>query len=67
MAKRIQSACLQQTIRFETPAEFAEYKSKLERKRVQFVTDDMQVQPDGSVIVQVRRQYNNYSVQEYLK
>ena len=48
--KRIKSACLLQTVHFRTA-----YKIEEEA-----------VQPDGSVIVKIRKQYNNHNVGDYM-
>lgn len=77
--KRVKSACLQQTIRFELneKLEHAEaaaaalreaelYKKGLERKGIPFVVDSEVVLPDGTPELKIRRQYNNYSVGSYL-
>lgn len=77
--KRIQSACLEQTIRFvmkdDIPraeaeqmvkAECRHYLEQLDRNRTAYKVLDETLQPDGSLIVQIKRQYNNYDIGEYL-
>lgn len=78
--KRIQNACLLQTIRFQlrdgsesanpaadVQAEVAHYKEQLKRSYTKYQIDSEEVQPDGSVIVKIRKQYNNYEVGDYFK
>lgn len=79
--KRIKSAAILQTLVFSqkeeaglTPeqaaklnqAEFEHYKLSLERTRTRHQNTDVQHQPNGSIIVQVRKQYNSKAdVDEY--
>ena len=64
--KRILSACLQQTIRFETRQEFEDYTEQLNRKSKNYRVDSVTDEPNGSVVVQVRKQYNEYQPGTYL-
>ena len=77
--KRIQSACLEQTILFSASddlspelaakmvrQEVESYKLSLTRKQVAYKIEAETPQPDGSVIVMLRRQYNFYSCGSYL-
>ena len=64
--KRILSACLQQTIRFETKQEFEDYKGQLDRKNKPYRVDSVAEEPTGSVVVQIRKQYNDYQPGTYL-
>lgn len=77
--KRIQSACLEQTIHFqlkedlghdeavkEVQAELEHYKEVLKRKRVQHKITAETVQPDGSILIKIMRQYNAYDCGSYL-
>lgn len=77
--KRIQSACLNQTVHFqlkdgipheaavrEVQAEYQNYKSSLERSRTQYRILEELPQPDGSIIIKVKKQYLDYSVGDYL-
>lgn len=63
--KRILSACMEQTQRFESEMDLAAYLKKLERKRTAYKVVSQQVQPDGSVVVEIKKAYNNYSVGDY--
>lgn len=77
--KRIKSACLQQTIHFMLKEDLrhedalrgvkedvAAYKMQLERSRTRYRIDSEEEQPDGSVIVKIRKQYNSYDCGDYL-
>ena len=77
--KRIQSACLSQTIHFQLKddlehsqaveqvrAEYAHYKQLLERNRTQYKIVEQATQPDGSIILKVIKQYNSSPVGDYL-
>lgn len=78
--KRIKAACLLQTIHFQLKDDFGHaaavkavkeelknYKEQLERKRTKFQIVDEVEQPDGSIIIHIKKQYNNHSCDEYLK
>lgn len=77
--KRIQSACVCQTLHFilkeELGHEFAaqqvkeeveHYKRILERNRTKYKIVEETVQPDDSIIVKVIKQYNQSPVGNYL-
>jgi len=77
--KRIKAACLLQTIHFQlkdgqgrTEAvravkdEVEHYKASLERSRTKYRILEEQEQPDGSVVLKIRKQYNNYDYGDYL-
>lgn len=78
--KRIKAACLLQTIHFQlkddlghaaavkaVKDELEHYKVQLERKNTKFRIVDEAEQPDGSIIVHIKKQYNNHSCDEYMK
>ena len=65
--KRVLSACLQQTIRFETRQEFEEYTRQLDAKKKQYKVDNVTEEPTGSVVAVVRKQYNEYKLGSYLE
>ena len=78
--KRIESACLLQTIHFKlkddlerdaaerrVQTEVACFKDHLKQTRTRYVLEEEQAQQDGSVILRIRKQYNKYSVGNYLK
>ena len=71
--KRITSACLEQTIRFFDAAgtispedELEQYKKKMERKHVKYEILDSKREPDGSILIKIKKQYNTYSTDGYL-
>lgn len=77
--KRIKSACICQTLHFMlkdgisndvnkrlVAAEVESYKKSLDRNRTQYKIVDEAVQPDGSIIVKVIKQYNTSPVGDYL-
>lgn len=79
--KRVKAACVLQTLLFAqkpemgysaeqaqkiNEAEIAHYKTMLERNRIRYQILDTCVQKDGSVLVHVRKQYNDRTdVSEY--
>lgn len=81
--KRVKAACILQTLVFlqkpETgfsrermlkinQEEFEHYKATLERQKTRYQIDDVAEQEDGSLVVRVRKQYNdNTDVSEYFK
>ena len=77
--KRIQSACICQTLHFmlkeELPVqearrqlthEVAHYKETLDRNRVKYRILEETPQSDGSIIMKVIKQYNQSPVGDYL-
>lgn len=78
--KRIQAACLEQTIHFELKEDIAHseavmlvkkeaeaYKAALERKRIRYQIEGETVLPDGSIQLQIKKQYNAYPCGGYLQ
>lgn len=77
--KRVKAACLQQVLHF-TPKEgvapqfapqavaeeVAQYKARLEHIRTQYKIIREETQPDGSVILEIKKQYNTSPVGSYL-
>lgn len=78
--KRIKSACLEQTVYF-TPkdtgegreaearavaAEVSHYKALLDRRRIKYEILSETAREDGSVVLKLKRQYNDYPVGEYM-
>ncbi len=79
--KRVKAACILQTLVFSQKAdsglsipqmlemnrrEVAYYKTTLDRTRTRYQIDSEQEQQDGSIIVRVRKQYNDKAdVTEY--
>jgi hypothetical protein len=71
--KRIISACLEQTIRFDTNNEanpkedLKKLLSSLDRRRTKYELVSSEEAKDGSLIVKIKKKYNNYSTEGYLK
>ncbi len=74
--KRVKAACICQTLHFmrkeelgQTEAsvqeEVARYKQSLDRSRTQYKILEETVQPDGSVLLKLKKQYNQSPVGEY--
>lgn len=79
--KRVQSACIFQTLLFSQKpemelsrekalsinrAEITNYLKRLERTRIRYQLADQQELEDGSILIHIRKQYNDRcSVQEY--
>ncbi|MGI6006427.1 MAG: hypothetical protein ACOX8E_02920 [Ruminococcus sp.] len=78
--KRIKAACLLQTIHFQLnedidhttavkmmKSELEHYKLQLEHKHTKFqITNEIE-QPDGSMIIHIKKQYNNYNCDGYIE
>lgn len=69
--RRIVSACLLQTLRFDTfngsnPEEELElYCRKLDSKRTEYEIEEKKKESDGSLIVKIKKQYNSYKMTGY--
>ena len=76
--KRIKAACLLQTVCFQpTDAcsseldkkqvrkEYEAYKEKMIRQHAQFKILEESVQPDGSIIVKLKKQNNQQAIGDY--
>ena len=77
--KRIRAACLEQTIHFllkdgvtsefgkqQVRKEFEAYKAQLERNRTPYKIVEEAEQPDGSLMIKIKRQNNSQPVGDYL-
>lgn len=77
--KRIKAACLLQTLHFglkddldheaavrAVQEEVRIYKMRLNARHTNYRIDEEIVQPDGSVIIKIRKQYNTNPVGEYI-
>lgn len=77
--KRVQYACLEQTLHFTLKedlghAEAAEtvqrevelYKRKLDQSRTRYQIIEESKQPDGSYIIKIKKQYNHHDCGPYL-
>ena len=78
--KRVKAACLLQTLHFQlkddipreealhiVEEEVKHYKARLEARHIQYRIEDETTQPDGSVIIRLRKQYNMSPMGDYLK
>jgi site-specific recombinase, resolvase family len=78
--KRVKAACICQTLHFllkedvahdlavkQVEQEVEQYRKNLERNHTQYKMVGQSVQPDGSIIVKVIKQYNSAPVGDYLK
>lgn len=77
--KRIKAACIKQTLHFLLKEdinhdlavklvreEVDKYKMQLDRNRTQYKILAESVEPDGSVMVEILKQYNTSPVETYL-
>lgn len=78
--KRIKTACLEQTIHFAlspnlTPSEAVRaarqeadiYRKSIENKKGKCKIVDETTQPDGSVMLKLKKQYLSYPIGDYLE
>lgn len=78
--KRIQAACICQTLHFflkdemskernekYSQEEFEKYKQSLEKSHTEYRVLEEVKQDDGSLIIKIIKQYNNSPVGDYLK
>lgn len=77
--KRIIEACLEQTIHFQLKdgispelakqqvrQEYESYKMQMDRQRTQYKIVEEAEQPDGSLIIRIKKQNNTQPVGNYL-
>ena len=77
--KRIKAACLEQTIHFmlkdDLPreaalrtvrGEYSHYLEQLNRNRTAYQVLAEEEQPDGSLVVKLKKQYNSYDCKPYM-
>lgn len=77
--KRIKAACLEQTIHFQLKdgisselakqqvrQEYESYKVQMDRHRTQYKIIEEAEQPDGSLIIKIKKQNNTQPVGGYL-
>ena len=77
--RRIKAACLEQVVHFQlkdgVPSdvaqslleeEYAEYLRNMERSRIRYKILKEERQPDGSLMLQIIKQYNGHETGEYL-
>ncbi len=77
--KRIKAACLEQTIHFQLKdgisaelakqqvrQEYESYKAQMDRRKTQYKIMEETEQPDGSLLVKIKKQNNAQPVGNYL-
>lgn len=77
--KRIKAACIIQTVCFSNhdgetteyakkviAQEYGKYKAQLERSGVKYKILSEKTNEDGSIVIEIKKQYNNSSVGDYL-
>ena len=77
--KRIKFACLEQTIHFmlkdDVPntiavraveEEYNAYKAQMDRNRTKYQIVEENRLEDGSLLIKIKKQYNNYDCGEYM-
>lgn len=77
--RRVKAACICQTLHFQlseklpravaaqqVQKDIANYKRMLEASHTKYRILDEQLQPDGSVLVKIKKQYNASPVGDYL-
>lgn len=70
--KRITSACLEQTIRFDTyndanpKDDLKRFLELMDRKNTKYQVVDQIENSDGSVIIKIKKQYNAYKTDGYI-
>ncbi|MCM1025403.1 MAG: hypothetical protein NC432_03145 [Roseburia sp.] len=77
--KRIKAACITQTVIFSLKEDFGRdyaakhvqeevqrYKRQLDRSKIQYRILSEETQADGSVIIEIKKQYNNSPVGKYM-
>ena len=77
--RRIHAACLEQTVHFQlkdgldhglaiqlVKEEYEAYRMHLERRKTQYKILDEQVLNDGSIVIKIKKQYNDHNCGTYL-
>ena len=70
--RRIVSACLLQTMRFDTyndanpETDLQAYCHKLDRTGTRYVIEDKYTEERGAVVIKIRKQYNAYPTNGYI-
>ena len=76
--KRVKAACLEQTLHFQlkdggepelakqqVKEEYETYKLKMDRIKMQYKVISECEQPDGSLIIKIKKQFNSQPVGDY--
>lgn len=77
--RRIQSACLEQTVHFQLKdgvehdialrlmwEEYEGYRLRLERRKTRYKILEETIQSDGSLVIRIIKQYNDHNCGNYL-
>ena len=77
--KRIQAACLEQTVHFQmrepmppdvvaaaVRQEYDHYRDLMDRRRIPYRILEEAAQPDGSLVIKIKKQYNNHKCGSYM-
>lgn len=77
--KRIRAAVLHQIVHFQlrdgifsdadreqVQKEYSAYKAELERNDTKFKILKEEVQPDGSILIEIKKQYNRQAIGDFL-
>lgn len=77
--KRIKAACITQTLVFSNhdgetteyakkmiQKEYEKYKEQLDKSRTKYVILSEKINDDGSIIIEIKKQYNTSPVGDYL-
>jgi hypothetical protein len=77
--KRIKSACLVQTVHFQlkddlpqeeaveqVQREYTHYKASMDRNRTKYRVTKEETLPDGSILIEIKKQYNYHDCGTYL-
>lgn len=70
--KRITSACLEQTIRFDTyndanpKDDLKRFLELMDRKNTKYQLVEQLENSDGSIIIKIKKQYNAYKTDGYI-
>ena len=70
--RRITSACLEQTIRFDTwngadpEKELSMYLDQLKRKHTKYELIEKFTGDDGNLYIRIKKQYNSYKTDGYI-
>ena len=70
--RRIASACLLQTMRFDTyndanpEADLEIYCKKLDKANTKYVIEEKITEESGAIVIKIRKQYNSYPVNGYI-
>ncbi|PNV60428.1 protein pyrBI [Clostridium sp. chh4-2] len=70
--RRILSACLLQTIKFDAAndanpqQEYSIYCERMKKNNTSFSIEETTTEPDGSLIIKIKKQYNSYKTDGYM-